>query len=50
MWEFPFMGPSFLFYVLYIYSRKNPQRNVAVWGFAFKGWQLPFVFMALGTR
>eukprot|EP00455_Lapot_gusevi_P050054 TRINITY_DN7202_c0_g2_i1.p1 TRINITY_DN7202_c0_g2~~TRINITY_DN7202_c0_g2_i1.p1 ORF type:complete len:228 (+),score=36.58 TRINITY_DN7202_c0_g2_i1:70-753(+) len=43
-----FLGPALEFAILYIWSRKDPDRPVAVWGFTFPGWQLPFVMMLVG--
>jgi Derlin-2/3 len=44
----PFMATSMQFYMMYIWSRKNPQQPVSLWGFGLKGWQLPFGMMVLG--
>jgi Derlin-2/3 len=34
--------------VLYIWSRKDPYRQVTLWGFAFAAWQYPFALLVLG--
>ena len=44
----PFLGTSMLFFIIYIWSRKQPQRPVSLWGFGLKGWQLPFALMVIG--
>lgn len=37
-----------LFMVLYVWSRKDPYRQVAFWGFAFQAWHFPFVLLVVG--
>jgi Derlin-2/3 len=43
-----FMGPALVFYVLYVWSRKDPYRQVKLYGFAFTAWHYPFVLMLVG--
>jgi Derlin-2/3 len=42
-------GPSLVFAMLYIWSRKSPHTPVNVWGFSFLSWHLPFVYMGLSV-
>ncbi|ETO19205.1 hypothetical protein RFI_18026 [Reticulomyxa filosa] len=44
----PFLGPALTFSLLYIWSRKNPYRQVNLYGFELKAWHLPFVLTAFG--
>jgi len=38
-----FLGPAMVFMILYVWSRKDPYRQVIFWGFAFQAWHFPFV-------
>jgi Derlin-2/3 len=42
------LGPALIFAVLYIWARKDPYRQVSMWGFAFKAWHFPFVLLLVG--
>ena len=33
--------------ILYIWSRKDPYRQVVFYGFAFQAWHTPFLFLVL---
>lgn len=41
------MSEPILYYILYVWSRKEPDTVVNMWGFKFKGLYLPWVYMAL---
>merc|ERR1711964_825805 len=41
-------GHAMVFYLMYIWSRKEPHVQVTFYGFGFKAWHLPFVLMAVG--
>lgn len=41
----PFLGQSMVFSLIYLWSRRNPNAPVAVWGFKFTGTNLPWVFL-----
>lgn len=41
----PTLGPSLVFAIIYLWSRKNADAPVAVWGFRFTGSTLPWVLM-----
>ncbi len=43
----PFPGSILIFYIMYIWSRKSPMQPLTMYGFAFKAWHLPFVFMLI---
>lgn len=43
------MSTTLSFAVLYLWSRKNPERPVNLWGFPLKGVYLPWAFTALTT-
>lgn len=42
-----FLGMSMVFMVLYVWSRKDPYRQVTIWGFALPAWQYPFALLLL---
>jgi len=44
-----FLGPALVFMVLYIWSRKDPYRDVIFWGFRFQAWHFPFVLLLFGV-
>mmetsp|Transcript_12635 Transcript_12635/g.22513 ORF Transcript_12635/g.22513 Transcript_12635/m.22513 type:complete len:243 (-) Transcript_12635:686-1414(-) len=50
-WAFDFMlmGPTLLFAVLYLWSKRNPDAPTSIWGFRIKGAQLPWAFIALNV-
>ena len=41
------MSEPILYYILYVWSRKEPDSVVNMWGFKFKALYLPWVYMAL---
>lgn len=41
------LGPSMQMVILYIWSRKQPDAPVSVYGFLFQAWHMPFVMLAL---
>jgi len=43
------MGPSMMFMLLYVWSRKDPTRQVNFWGFNFLGWHFPFVMIVFSV-
>lgn len=43
----PFLSQPLLYYVIYIWSRKNPEQPVGLWGFQFQAWQFPFALLVL---
>ena len=44
-----FLGDPMVFMLLYLWSRRNEEAPVSVFGFKFKGIQLPWVFLALSV-
>lgn len=45
---FYFNGSILIFYVLYIWSRKQPYTPIDIYGFIFSAWQLPFILVFIG--
>lgn len=43
-----FYGPSLVFMVLYVWSRSDPFAEVVFYGFSFKQWHTPFLFLLVG--
>lgn len=43
-----FYGPSLVFMVIYVWSRKDPFADVVFYGFSFKAWHTPFLFLVFG--
>ena len=43
-----FYGPSLVFMVLYVWSRSDPFAEVVFYGFSFKQWHTPFLFLVFG--
>eukprot|EP00808_Paulinella_micropora_P003556 g20383.t1 len=41
------LGPALIFACMYIWSRKDPYRDVVFWGFKFMAWHFPFVVLVL---
>jgi Derlin-2/3 len=41
------MSEPILYYILYVWSRKDPETVVNMWGFKFKALYLPWVYMGL---
>lgn len=44
--DLPALGPSLVFALVYLWSRKNANAPVSVWGFRFTGSTLPWVLLA----
>jgi Derlin-2/3 len=44
-----FFGTNLIFYVLYVWSKRNPTAQAAIWGIPMKGMMLPFALLALKT-
>jgi Derlin-2/3 len=42
------VGPSLVFMIIYVWSRKNEDSPMGFFGFSFKGLYLPWVLMAIG--
>jgi len=45
--NFYVMGSALVFSALYVWSRKDPYREVDLWGFRFLAWHFPFVILVL---
>ena len=43
-----FYGPTLVFMVMYVWSRSDPFAEVVFYGFSFKQWHTPFLFLVLG--
>ena len=43
------LGGPLVFSLIYLWSRKNPDSPVSVWGFRFQGSNLPWVFIAFNV-
>jgi len=43
------LGPAMTFMILYIWSRKDPYRQVVIWSFRFPAWQFPFVLLIIAV-
>lgn len=44
-----FFGKSLIYYVLYVWSKRNPTSPAAIWGIQMQGMYLPFALLALNT-
>lgn len=44
-----FLGNSLVFMAMYVWSRRDPYRQVVFYGFSFMAWHTPFLFMLLGV-
>jgi Derlin-2/3 len=44
-----FFGGTLVYYVLYVWSKRNPTAPAAIWGIPMKGMFLPFALLALHT-
>lgn len=44
-----FFGNSLIFYVLYVWSKRNPTVQAAIWGIPIQGMYLPFALVGLNT-
>ena len=42
-----FLGPSLVFAVIYLWSRRNPEAPLNFWGFRFKGLYLPWLYLGM---
>ena len=47
--EIGFLGSCLVFMILYLWSRRNEEAPVSVFGFKFKGIHLPWVFIGLSV-
>lgn len=43
---FPFLGASMVFMIVYVWSRRESEAPVSIWGFKMKGLYLPWALMA----
>lgn len=43
----PLFYPTMTYYVLYVWSKKNPTNNSNIWGFPVQGLYLPFAYLAI---
>lgn len=41
----PFFGRNLIFYVLYVWSKRNPTAPANIWGVGMKGMYLPFAYL-----
>lgn len=42
------LGPSLIYYIVYVWSKRNPETPVSfMFGLRFKGFYVPFLFLAL---
>lgn len=44
---YPLFCDNLIYYVMYIWSKKNPNSQSNIWGFPVQGVHLPFVYLAL---
>lgn len=44
-----FFGRHMIYYVLYVWSKRNPTAQAAIWGIQMKGMYLPFGLLGLNT-
>lgn len=44
----PFLGAGLVFYCIYIWSRSDPFAEVVFYGFSFRQWHTPFLFLVMG--
>jgi len=49
IWPIYFMGPSLIFFIIYVWSRKDPYRQVIFYGFTFSQWHTPFLFLGVSV-
>lgn len=49
VYPIPFLGPSLVFMIIYIWSRKDPYRSVVMYGFSFRAWHTPFIFVCISV-
>jgi Derlin-2/3 len=43
-----FYGSSLVFMCIYVWSRKDPYAEIVFYGFSFKAWHTPFLFLVVG--
>jgi len=43
-----FYGPTIVFMCIYVWSRSDPFAEVVFYGFSFKQWHTPFLFLGMG--
>uniref|UniRef100_A0A6T9ZZX8 Derlin n=1 Tax=Pseudo-nitzschia delicatissima TaxID=44447 RepID=A0A6T9ZZX8_9STRA len=43
----PLFYPTMTYYVLYVWSKKNPTNQANIWGFPVQGLYLPFAYLAI---
>jgi len=43
-----FYGPALVFMVMYVWSRRDPYQETLFYGFSFKAWHTPFLFLVVG--
>jgi len=44
-----FYGSSLVFMCIYVWSRSDPFADIVFYGFSFKQWHTPFLFLAMGV-
>jgi len=44
-----FFGKSLIYYVLYVWSKRNPTAQASIWGIPLQGMMLPFALLGLNT-
>mmetsp|Transcript_4020 Transcript_4020/g.4934 ORF Transcript_4020/g.4934 Transcript_4020/m.4934 type:complete len:275 (-) Transcript_4020:104-928(-) len=44
-----FFGKTLVYYVLYVWSKRNPTAQASIWGVPMQGMYLPFALLALNT-
>lgn len=44
-----FFGKTLIYYVLYVWSKRNPTAQAAIWGIPMQGMYLPFALLGLNT-
>jgi Derlin-2/3 len=47
--DIAYLGQSFIFGIVYYWSRMEPSVQLSVWGFNFEGWLFPYVLLLLGV-
>ena len=43
----PMMSEPMLYMIIYVWSRKDPEQIISIWGFKFKALYLPWVYMCI---
>jgi len=44
-----FLGPAWVFMIVYVWSRKDPHRPIDFWGFSLQAWHLPFCLVLMSV-